>query len=132
MIIIHVHVINNIIYLIQNILKALLFKRSIDKNLQKTCFLSKKDIITSDKVGTKNNRRSTNKDLCNLISIYYKGKMPIYTIFVPLYKEVRKLKFIIKSIDNLDYPKSKLDVKFIVEADDRETNKALSILKLPK
>ena len=126
------HVINNIIYLIQNILKALLFKRSIDKNLQKTCFLSKKDIITSDKVGTKNNRRSTNKDLYNLISIYYKGKMPIYTIFVPLYKEVRKLKFIIKAIDNLDYPKSKLDVKFIVEADDRETNKALSILKLPK
>ena len=98
------HVINNLIYLIQNILKALLFKCSIATNPQKINFPRKK----------------------------YKGKIPVYTIFIPLYKEVRKLREIIKYINNLNYPKSKLDVKFIVEADDRETNKALAILKLPK
>ena len=97
------HLINNVIYLMQNILKALLFRRSADKNSQKT----------------------------NSLFTRYKGELPVYTIFIPLYKEVRKLKSILKAIDNLDYPKSKLDVKFIVEADDRETNKALSILELP-
>ncbi len=98
------HVINNVIYLMQNILKALLFKRSIKQDYKRTKLVSKK----------------------------YKGKIPIYSIFVPLYKEVGKLKSIIKAIDNLSYPKSKLDVKFIVEADDKEMNKALSIVDLPK
>lgn len=96
--------VNNAVYLAQNFFKMLLFKRSITKNL---------------KLPTLNLKK-------------YKGKIPIYTIFVPLYKEVRKLRSIIRAIDNLDYPKSKLDVKFIIEADDKETIKALSIIDLPK
>ncbi len=82
----------------------LLFKRSITKNLKPPTLNLKK----------------------------YKGKIPIYTIFVPLCKEVRKLRSIIRAIDNLDYPKSKLDIKFIIEADDKETIKAVSIIDLPK
>ena len=58
--------------------------------------------------------------------------MPIYTIFVPLYKEVKKLKSIISAIDNINYPKEKLDVKFIIEGDDQDTIKALQILSLPR
>lgn len=96
--------VNNAVYLAQNFFKMLLFKRSITKNL---------------KLQTLNLKK-------------YKGKIPIYTIFVPLYKEVRKLRSIIRAINNLDYPKSKLDVKFIIEADDKETIKALSIIDLPK
>ena len=98
------HFINIVVYLVQNILKALLFKRSIKKDIQKI----------------------------NLVSKKYKGKIPIYTIFIPLYKEIRKLKSIVKAIDSLDYPKSKLDVKFIIEADDKAMYKALSIMELPK
>lgn len=95
---------NNIIYLAQNILKALLFKRSIVESL------------TPQKLA---NFKKNNPNL------------PIYTIFVPLYKEVRKLKSIIKAMSQLNYPKDKLDIKFIVEADDKETNKALAVLSLP-
>jgi cellulose synthase/poly-beta-1,6-N-acetylglucosamine synthase-like glycosyltransferase len=98
------HFANNAIYLAQNFFKMLLFKRSIAKNLNPPLPTFKK----------------------------HEGKIPIYTIFVPLYKEVRKLRSIIRAIDNLDYPKSKLDVKFIIEADDKETIKALSIIDLPR
>jgi cellulose synthase/poly-beta-1,6-N-acetylglucosamine synthase-like glycosyltransferase len=98
------HFANNAIYLAQNFFKMLLFKRSIAKN--------------------SNPPRPTFKK--------HEGRIPIYTIFVPLYKEVRKLRSIIRAIDNLDYPKSKLDVKFIIEADDKETIKALAIIDLPR
>ena len=101
------HLVNNIVYLVQNILKSFLFKRSIARDATKAGLIF-------------NNFRK------------YKGKIPVYTIFIPLYKEVRQLKSIICAIDNLDYPKEKLDVKFIIEADDRETIKALSIIDLPK
>jgi cellulose synthase/poly-beta-1,6-N-acetylglucosamine synthase-like glycosyltransferase len=94
------NVINNLVYLAQNLLKVVLFKKSLIYEPEETGFL--------------------HPDEC-----------PIYTIFVPLYKEVRKVKSIIKAIDDLNYPKSKLDVKFIVEADDFHTIKALTILKLP-
>jgi len=59
------HFTNNVIYLAQNFFTMLLFKRSIAKNLNSSSFTRK-----------------------------YEGKIPIYTIFVPLYKEVRKLRSI--------------------------------------
>ncbi|MBU0478537.1 glycosyltransferase [bacterium] len=48
-------------------------------------------------------------------------KLPVYTILVPLYKETELLKQITTSINKLDYPKDKLDVKLLLEEDDRET-----------
>jgi cellulose synthase/poly-beta-1,6-N-acetylglucosamine synthase-like glycosyltransferase len=97
--------INNIVYLAQNIFKEFLFKRSADKEQTAEFYMGGKK---------------------------FQDKLPIYTIFIPLYKEVRKLKAIIKAMEELNYPKSKLDVKFILEADDRETNKALALIDLPK
>lgn len=94
------NVLNNTIYLMQNILKIFLFKRSVANEL-----------VSSP--------------------IKYNGALPIYTIFVPLYKEASSLQSIINAIDALDYPKDKLDVKFITEADDAETNKTLSTLCIP-
>jgi len=93
------NVINNLVYLVQNLLKFILFKKSL-------IYEPEEDVL-------------------------YSGEYPIYTIFVPLYKEALKIKSIIKAIDDLNYPKSKLDVKFIVEADDFNTIKALTIVKLP-
>ncbi len=50
------------------------------------------------------------------------SNLPIYTILVPLYKEKRiTIEGLINSIRNFDYPKSKLDVKLIVESDDLDT-----------
>ncbi|MCE3233509.1 MAG: N-glycosyltransferase [Rickettsiaceae bacterium] len=55
--------------------------------------------------------------------------LPIYTILVPLYKEDKTLKKLTTAIKNLDYPKSRLDVKLIVEADDEITISAIKALK---
>lgn len=58
-------------------------------------------------------------------------KLPIYTILIPLYKEKEMLKGIVKNINDMDYPKSKLDVRLLLEEDDTETIKAAKIMKLP-
>lgn len=58
--------------------------------------------------------------------------LPIYTVLIPLYKEFYKLKSIINAMDNIDYPKDKMDVKLIIEEDDELTLKALKIIDLNK
>lgn len=55
--------------------------------------------------------------------------LPVYTILVPLYKEEKTLKKLTKAIKEIDYPRSKLDVKLIVEADDNITIEAIKELK---
>ncbi len=47
--------------------------------------------------------------------------LPIYTILIPLYKEGKTLNKLINALNNMYYPKSKLDIKLIVEDDDYET-----------
>lgn len=48
--------------------------------------------------------------------------LPIYSILVPLYKENDKvIAQLLKAIDALDYPKTKLDVLLITEEDDETT-----------
>ncbi len=66
----------------------------------------------------------------NSIALDVKDKdLPVYTILVPLYKEERTLDKLTSSIMALDYPKSKLDVKLIVEADDEMTINAIKELR---
>lgn len=48
-------------------------------------------------------------------------ELPRYSVLVPLYREANVLAEIVKSISALDYPREKLDVKLILEADDQET-----------
>jgi cellulose synthase/poly-beta-1,6-N-acetylglucosamine synthase-like glycosyltransferase len=55
--------------------------------------------------------------------------LPIYTVLVPLYQEQAALPGLLNSLRNIDYPKSKLDIKLLVEADDDKTVKALKALK---
>lgn len=55
---------------------------------------------------------------------------PVYTVLVPLFKEPEKvLKNIINAINNLDYPKNKLDVIFLFEGNDYQTINMAKSLK---
>ena len=58
-------------------------------------------------------------------------KLPMYTILVPLYREPQMLPHIVRSIAEIDYPATRLDVKIILESDDAETLAALEDLHLP-
>jgi cellulose synthase/poly-beta-1,6-N-acetylglucosamine synthase-like glycosyltransferase len=57
--------------------------------------------------------------------------LPIYTIIVALYREGRIAPRLINALKRLDYPSAKLDIKLVLEADDRETITALSRIHLP-
>lgn len=58
--------------------------------------------------------------------------LPVYTILCPLYKEAHVLPDFIESIEKIDWPKKKLDVQLLLEADDIETIQAAKNMKLPK
>ena len=56
---------------------------------------------------------------------------PTYTILCPLYREAGVLPQLVKAIAALDYPRSRLDVKLLLEADDAETLAAVRDFPLP-
>lgn len=91
---------NNFAYLMQNILKTILFKKG----------------VVADEESL----------LCEVTN-----NMPIYSVFIPLYKEELKAESIIKAIQKMNYPKDKLDVKLIIEDDDIMTLRALKVLDIP-
>lgn len=47
--------------------------------------------------------------------------LPLYTILVPLYREVAVLPALVKAMQALDYPPERLDIKLVLEADDHQT-----------
>ena len=47
--------------------------------------------------------------------------LPIYTVLVPIYKEAQVIRLLIGSLEAIDYPGDKLDVKLLVERDDGDT-----------
>ncbi len=57
--------------------------------------------------------------------------LPIYTILLPIFQEPEVLESLLMAIENLDYPKSKLDIKLLLEANDRKTKEKLAGLSLP-
>lgn len=56
---------------------------------------------------------------------------PIYTILLPVYKEADQLEHLVYNISNLIYPKSRLDIKLIIEEDDNMTLEKMERLDLP-
>ena len=52
--------------------------------------------------------------------------LPDYTIVVALYREAAVADALVRALENLDYPRARLDVKFVVESDDSETFAALA------
>ena len=57
-------------------------------------------------------------------------ELPIYTIICALYREANVVDGLVAAIRSLDYPPEKLDVKFVLEADDHDTRRALARLEL--
>jgi cellulose synthase/poly-beta-1,6-N-acetylglucosamine synthase-like glycosyltransferase len=53
------------------------------------------------------------------------AQLPVYTVVIALYREAAVARQLSRAIDRLDYPRAKLDVKFVVEHDDEETLAAL-------
>jgi cellulose synthase/poly-beta-1,6-N-acetylglucosamine synthase-like glycosyltransferase len=56
--------------------------------------------------------------------------LPIYTILVPLHREAEVAADLVAAISALNYPREKLDVKLILEADDQETIAAVRAINL--
>lgn len=52
--------------------------------------------------------------------------LPTYTLVVPLYREANIARALVRALEALDYPRAKLDIKFVVEADDSRTFAALA------
>jgi cellulose synthase/poly-beta-1,6-N-acetylglucosamine synthase-like glycosyltransferase len=56
--------------------------------------------------------------------------LPVYTIIVALYHEAAAVDDLVAALRRLDYPKEKLDIKLVLEADDRETRARLAAMRL--
>jgi cellulose synthase/poly-beta-1,6-N-acetylglucosamine synthase-like glycosyltransferase len=59
------------------------------------------------------------------------AELPVYTVLAPLHREANILEQLVSSLAALHYPRHKLDIKLVVEADDHETRHALATLGLP-
>jgi cellulose synthase/poly-beta-1,6-N-acetylglucosamine synthase-like glycosyltransferase len=65
---------------------------------------------------------------CRILS---DDELPIYTVIAPVYREAGVVRQLVGAFDALNYPKSKLDIKLVVERGDRETLSRLLALDLP-
>jgi cellulose synthase/poly-beta-1,6-N-acetylglucosamine synthase-like glycosyltransferase len=57
--------------------------------------------------------------------------LPIYSIIAPLKGEANVVASLIEALDAVDYPRSKLDIKIVVERGDSATLRALAEMRLP-
>lgn len=57
--------------------------------------------------------------------------LPIYSVLVPLYDEADNVPALIDAMQQLDYPRAKLDIKLIVEASDTATREAIKRARPP-
>ncbi|CAB3739049.1 glycosyltransferase family 2 protein [Paraburkholderia rhynchosiae] len=56
--------------------------------------------------------------------------LPVFTVLVPMYREPEVLPILAHALRNLDYPRAKLDIKLVLEADDAPTIDAAKTLGL--
>jgi len=81
---------------------------------------------------TKSLRHSNEVHITNkALSGIEEGKLPIYTILCPLYKEAHIIPQFVKNISSLSWPKEKLDVMLLLEEDDKDSILKARKLKLP-
>lgn len=59
-------------------------------------------------------------------------ELPIYTVLVPVFREIRVLDQLVQSLTRLNYPKAKLDIKLILEETDTPMQRAVAALSLPE
>ena len=58
--------------------------------------------------------------------------LPPYSIIVALYKEKTVIPQLIKALTQMDYPQEKLDIKLVIEEDDKETLEAIIAQQPPQ
>ena len=59
------------------------------------------------------------------------SRLPVYTILIPVFREKEVLPVLLKSLKELDYPPSKLDIKLLLEEVDDETRQAAIAINPP-
>ncbi|RYE28818.1 MAG: glycosyltransferase, partial [Hyphomicrobiales bacterium] len=59
------------------------------------------------------------------------ARLPVYTVAVPLYRELSVLRQLTDALGALDYPAAKLDIRLLIEADDTAMRNALAQMALP-
>ena len=59
------------------------------------------------------------------------ARLPVYTVAVPLYREIAVLRQLTDALAALDYPPAKLDIRLLIEADDTAMQDALARMALP-
>lgn len=58
--------------------------------------------------------------------------LPIYTVLIPLFHEKENtISFLMKSMEKIDYPVDKLDIKLLLEEDDDSTAEIITQMNLP-
>ncbi|MDH4439140.1 MAG: glycosyltransferase [Rhizobium sp.] len=57
------------------------------------------------------------------------GQLPVYTVMVAIYREAAVVPQLLAALDALDWPKSRLDIKLVCEADDQETLSAIRAVR---
>lgn len=57
--------------------------------------------------------------------------LPTYSVLVPLFREAGVIPDLVRALDALDYPRTKLEVLLLIESIDLETQAALLTLELP-
>ena len=59
-------------------------------------------------------------------------ELPLYTILVPVYHEANVVGLLMDNLGRLDYPKEKLEIFLLLEADDDETRQAAMAARPPE
>jgi glycosyltransferase XagB len=58
-------------------------------------------------------------------------ELPVYTVVAAVYREADVIHELVRALDALDYPKSKLDIKLVAERRDKETLSRILGMRLP-
>lgn len=59
------------------------------------------------------------------------SRLPVYTVAVPLYRELSVLRQLTDALSAIDYPAAKLDIRLLIEAEDTDMRNALAGMALP-
>ncbi|MGI8568937.1 MAG: glycosyltransferase [Methylocella sp.] len=57
-------------------------------------------------------------------------RLPVYSVVAALHREARVVPQLAAALDAIDYPRGKLDIKLVIEHDDRATRRAIEALHL--
>jgi glycosyltransferase XagB len=58
-------------------------------------------------------------------------RLPVYSVVVALHREARVVPQLVAALAAIDYPRGKLDIKLVIEHDDRATRLAIAAFDLP-